>query len=136
MNHIDSPVSSESSKNLLNLLDESKTNDNNKNIEESLKNQSHNDKFGYENMVFEIDNRCDDQKICEPIRFCSLASFVEDGGDIIRKSFKVSRTLTCLFFLFGKAEKVVKILSNENNFLKNFFKSLTKTLNSLLFMYF
>lgn len=43
---------------------------------------------GFENMVFEMDNRCDDQKAREPIRYCSLAQFVE-GNDIARKSFKV-----------------------------------------------
>ncbi|XP_055903306.1 diacylglycerol kinase eta isoform X2 [Eupeodes corollae] len=43
--------------------------------------------FGFENIVFEIDNRCDDQKIREPPRYCSLAQFVE-GNDIARKSFK------------------------------------------------
>lgn len=43
--------------------------------------------FGFENIVFEIDNRCDDQKIREPIRYCSLAQFVE-GNDIARRSFK------------------------------------------------
>ncbi|XP_046804987.1 diacylglycerol kinase eta isoform X7 [Lucilia cuprina] len=43
--------------------------------------------FGFENIVFEIDNRCDDQKIREPPRFCSLAQFVE-GNDIARQSFK------------------------------------------------
>lgn len=45
--------------------------------------------FGFENIVFEIDNRCDDQKIREPTRYCSLAQFVE-GNDIARQSFKVS----------------------------------------------
>lgn len=46
--------------------------------------------FGFENIVFEIDNRCDDQKSSkEPIKYCSLAKFVE-GNDIARKSFKVS----------------------------------------------
>lgn len=45
--------------------------------------------FGFENIVFEIDNRCDDQKAKEPIKYCSLAKFVE-GNDIARKSFKVS----------------------------------------------
>lgn len=45
--------------------------------------------FGFENIVFEIDNRCDDQKAKEPIRYCSLAQFVE-GNDIARKSFKVN----------------------------------------------
>lgn len=44
--------------------------------------------FGFENIVFEIDNRCDDQKATEPIKYCSLAKFVE-GNDIARKSFKV-----------------------------------------------
>ena len=45
--------------------------------------------FGFENIVFEIDNRCDDQKTTiEPIRYCSLAKFVE-GNDIARKSVKV-----------------------------------------------
>ena len=46
--------------------------------------------FGFENMVFDIDNRCDDQKANKdtpPIRYCSLAQFVE-GNDIARKSFK------------------------------------------------
>lgn len=50
--------------------------------------------FGFENIVFEIDNRCDDQKATEPpepIRYCSLAKFVE-GNDIARKSFKVYAT--------------------------------------------
>lgn len=45
--------------------------------------------FGFENIVFEMDNRCDDQKSREPIRYCSLAQFVE-GNDIARKSFKVN----------------------------------------------
>lgn len=45
--------------------------------------------FGFENIVFEIDNRCDDQKAKEPVRYCSLAQFVE-GNDIARKSFKVN----------------------------------------------
>lgn len=45
--------------------------------------------FGFENIVFEIDNRCDDQKMREPPKFCSLAHFVE-GNDIARQSFKVS----------------------------------------------
>lgn len=44
--------------------------------------------FGFENIVFEIDNRCDDQKMREPPRYCSLAQFVE-GSDIARQSFKV-----------------------------------------------
>ncbi|XP_053691122.1 diacylglycerol kinase eta [Sabethes cyaneus] len=44
------------------------------------------DQFGFENRVFDIDNRCDDQKVREP-RYCSLAKFVE-GNDIARKSFK------------------------------------------------
>lgn len=44
--------------------------------------------FGFENIVFEIDNRCDDQKMREPPRYCSLAQFVE-GNDIARQSFKV-----------------------------------------------
>lgn len=50
--------------------------------------------FGFENIVFEIDNRCDDQKIREPPRFCSLAQFVE-GSDIARQSFKVSQESPC-----------------------------------------
>lgn len=45
--------------------------------------------FGFENIVFEIDNRCDDQKA--EIRYCSLAQFVE-GNDIARKSFKRPKT--------------------------------------------
>lgn len=44
--------------------------------------------FGFENIVFEIDNRCDDQKKAQPVKYCSLARFVE-GNDIARKSFKV-----------------------------------------------
>lgn len=44
--------------------------------------------FGFENIVFEIDNRCDDQKKAQPVRYCSLARFVE-GNDIARKSVKV-----------------------------------------------
>nr|XP_036234017.1 diacylglycerol kinase eta isoform X4 [Bactrocera oleae] len=44
--------------------------------------------FGFENIVFEIDNRCDDQKIREPPKYCSLAQFVE-GNDIARQSFKI-----------------------------------------------
>lgn len=49
--------------------------------------------FGFENIVFEIDNRCDDQKSSkEPIKYCSLAKFVE-GNDIARKSFKVWRMI-------------------------------------------
>lgn len=48
--------------------------------------------FGFENIVFEIDNRCDDQKAKEPIRYCSLAQFVE-GNDIARKSFKVNLSI-------------------------------------------
>lgn len=44
--------------------------------------------FGFENIVFEIDNRCDDQKKANPVKYCSLARFVE-GNDIARKSFKV-----------------------------------------------
>ena len=54
--------------------------------------------FGFENIVFEIDNRCDDQKIREPPRYCSLAQFVE-GNDIARQSFKVSR-MTKFFKIF------------------------------------
>lgn len=47
--------------------------------------------FGFENIVFEMDNRCDDQKVRDPSvrRYCSLAHFVE-GNDIARKSFKVN----------------------------------------------
>lgn len=57
--------------------------------EDSLDNSNENPlQFGFENIVFEMDNRCDDQKACEPIRYCSLAQFVE-GNDIARKSFKV-----------------------------------------------
>lgn len=57
--------------------------------EDSLENSNENPlQFGFENIVFEMDNRCDDQKAQEPVRFCSLAQFVE-GNDIARKSFKV-----------------------------------------------
>lgn len=56
---------------------------------DSLDNSNENPlQFGFENIVFEMDNRCDDQKSREPIRYCSLAQFVE-GNDIARKSFKV-----------------------------------------------
>ncbi|XP_037891184.1 diacylglycerol kinase eta isoform X3 [Glossina fuscipes] len=51
--------------------------------------------FGFENIVFEIDNRCDDQKIREPTRYCSLAQFVE-GNDIARQSFKRPKKRTSL----------------------------------------
>lgn len=58
--------------------------------EDSLENSNENPlQFGFENIVFEMDNRCDDQKAREPVRYCSLAQFVE-GNDIARKSFKVS----------------------------------------------
>lgn len=57
--------------------------------EDSLENSNENPlQFGFENIVFEMDNRCDDQKAEEPVRYCSLAQFVE-GNDIARKSFKV-----------------------------------------------
>ncbi|XP_031629106.1 diacylglycerol kinase eta isoform X3 [Contarinia nasturtii] len=56
--------------------------------EDSLENSNENPlQFGFENIVFEMDNRCDDQKACEPVRYCSLAQFVE-GNDIARTSFK------------------------------------------------
>ncbi|XP_017090473.2 diacylglycerol kinase eta isoform X3 [Drosophila bipectinata] len=51
--------------------------------------------FGFENIVFEIDNRCDDQKMREPPRYCSLAQFVE-GNDIARQSFKRNKKRTSL----------------------------------------
>lgn len=62
---------------------------------DSLDNTNENPlQFGFENIVFEMDNRCDDQKSREPpIRYCSLAQFVE-GNDIARKSFKVNRIPT------------------------------------------
>lgn len=44
--------------------------------------------------------RCDDQKAVEPVRYCSLAHFVE-GNDIARKSFKVS-----FFFCYIKLAKL------------------------------
>ncbi|XP_017861208.1 PREDICTED: diacylglycerol kinase eta isoform X8 [Drosophila arizonae] len=56
--------------------------------------------FGFENIVFEIDNRCDDQKIREPPRYCSLAQFVE-GNDIARQSFKPNEALPNLQTLKG-----------------------------------
>lgn len=56
-------------------------------------NENNPEQFGFENIVFEIDNRCDDQKIREPsIRYCSLAQFV-DGSDITRQSFKVKEII-------------------------------------------
>lgn len=63
--------------------------------EDSLDNSNENPlQFGFENIVFEMDNRCDDQKAREPVRFCSLAQFVE-GNDIARKSFKVRIEKKC-----------------------------------------
>ncbi|XP_039231591.1 diacylglycerol kinase eta isoform X11 [Drosophila yakuba] len=56
--------------------------------------------FGFENIVFEIDNRCDDQKMREPPRYCSLAQFVE-GNDIARQSFKPNEALPNLQSLKG-----------------------------------
>ncbi|XP_017144910.1 diacylglycerol kinase eta isoform X7 [Drosophila miranda] len=56
--------------------------------------------FGFENIVFEIDNRCDDQKMKEPPRYCSLAQFVE-GNDIARQSFKPNEALPNLQTLKG-----------------------------------
>ncbi|XP_044312827.1 diacylglycerol kinase eta isoform X11 [Drosophila rhopaloa] len=56
--------------------------------------------FGFENIVFEIDNRCDDQKMREPPRYCSLAQFVE-GNDIARQSFKPNEALPNLQTLKG-----------------------------------
>lgn len=65
--------------------------------------------FGFENMVFEMDNRCDDQKVKEPVRYCSLAKFVE-GNDIARKSFKVSNWLFLLsFFRFTAIDNIHQI---------------------------
>lgn len=58
--------------------------------EDNAKKHSENVQFGFENMLFEMDNRCDDQKVREPIRYCSLAKFI-DGNDIARKSFKVRK---------------------------------------------
>lgn len=67
--------------------------------EDSLENSNeHPLQFGFENIVFEMDNRCDDQKAREPIRYCSLAQFVE-GNDIARKSFKV-RNLFSIYLVF------------------------------------
>lgn len=68
---------------------------------DSLEKDAQQMQFGFENMLFEhMDNRCDDQKVKEPTRYCSLAKFVE-GNDIARKSFKVSEFNFCMdFFLF------------------------------------
>lgn len=51
--------------------------------------------FGFENMVFEMDNTTttNTSNKKEPKRYCSLAKFV-DGSDIARKSFKVRLTFT------------------------------------------
>lgn len=63
--------------------------------------------FGFENIVFEIDNRCDDQKSSkEPIKYCSLAKFVE-GNDIARKSFKVRGAI--IYFYVFLADKLIHI---------------------------
>lgn len=54
---------------------------------EELDDEDHpNTQFGFENIVFDIDNRCNGDPE-QPIRYCSLAQFVE-GNDIARKSFK------------------------------------------------
>ncbi|XP_018796299.1 PREDICTED: diacylglycerol kinase eta isoform X4 [Bactrocera latifrons] len=66
--------------------------------------------FGFENIVFEIDNRCDDQKIREPPRYCSLAQFVE-GNDIARQSFKISVVVRPPTPLRGDAIKSVNAAS-------------------------
>lgn len=67
--------------------------------EDSLDNSNENPlQFGFENIVFEMDNRCDDQKAREPVRYCSLAQFVE-GNDIARKSFKVNSKINLLKLL-------------------------------------
>lgn len=67
--------------------------------EDSLDNSNeHPLQFGFENIVFEMDNRCDDQKAREPVRYCSLAQFVE-GNDIARKSFKVNSKINLLKLL-------------------------------------
>lgn len=67
--------------------------------------------FGFENIVFEMDNRCDDQKVQEPSvrRFCSLAHFVE-GNDIARKSFKVNieRNSFQTIFIHSMVKKIKK----------------------------
>lgn len=75
----------------------------NNNAKKLIRNESEENEnplqFGFENIVFEIDNRCDDQKATEPVRYCSLAQFVE-GNDIARKSFKVRLLSIYLFFYF------------------------------------
>uniref|UniRef100_A0A1B0GQ62 Diacylglycerol kinase n=1 Tax=Phlebotomus papatasi TaxID=29031 RepID=A0A1B0GQ62_PHLPP len=53
-------------------------------VTEEKENKPDDQPFGYENMVFNIDHRKEEK----PIRYCSLAQFVE-GNDIARKSFKV-----------------------------------------------
>ncbi|XP_039441387.1 diacylglycerol kinase eta isoform X1 [Culex pipiens pallens] len=58
----------------------------NKQQQQQRKSSAELDPYGFENRVFDIDNRCDDQKVREP-KYCSLAKFVE-GNDIARKSFK------------------------------------------------
>lgn len=55
-------------------------------VTEEKENKPDDQPFGYENMVFNIDHRKEEK----PIRYCSLAQFVE-GNDIARKSFKVRR---------------------------------------------
>lgn len=73
--------------------------------DDSLENSNENPlQFGFENIVFEMDNRCDDQKAGEPVRACSLAHFVE-GNDIARTSFKVCKFLPANFFYHGFLSK-------------------------------
>ncbi|XP_067638682.1 diacylglycerol kinase eta isoform X4 [Eurosta solidaginis] len=69
--------------------------------------------FGFENIVFEIDNRCDDQKMREPPKYCSLAQFVE-GYDIARQSFKISVVVRPPTPLRGDAIKPVNAASATN----------------------
>ncbi|XP_055690695.1 diacylglycerol kinase eta isoform X3 [Lutzomyia longipalpis] len=56
-------------------------------MSQEKENKPENQPFGYENMVFSMDHRKEDK----PIRYCSLAQFVE-GNDIARKSFKRPKT--------------------------------------------
>ncbi|XP_055374995.1 diacylglycerol kinase eta isoform X2 [Condylostylus longicornis] len=67
--------------------------------------------FGFENIVFEIDNRCEDRKLRqEPIRYCSLAKFVE-GNDIARKSFKKAHRSKSV----GYVKPILKTEEDDSN---------------------
>lgn len=79
--------------------------------DDSLENSNENPlQFGFENIVFEIDNRCDDQKAGGPSR-CSLAHFIE-GNDIARQSSKVSTFTNIHISYFESSLHIHQDMSN------------------------